>query len=125
MERRARHRQPDFAAEVDHGDPDPASLDHGVAATRVGVRVVGRPHHPLLAVEEGVGVAVAVDVVAAGDHAGTALEQVAGGLLGNPHAAGGVLAVDDDQLRRVPLAQLRHRRPQAAPPRFADHVADE
>ena len=125
VERRACDLEPDAAAEVDHADPHPAGLDHGVAAARVGLRVVGRPHHALLAVEEVVGLAVAVDVVAGGDDAGAGVEDVAGRALGDPHAAGRVLAVDDDQVGRVLLAQRRHRLAQPAPPGAADDVADE
>src|SRR5881397_2164645 len=60
-------------------DPHPADLDHGVAAPRVALRVVGGPDHPLLAVEELVGLAVAVDVVPRGDHADADAEEVVGG----------------------------------------------
>jgi len=117
--------QADATAEVDHPHPHPADLDHGVAAARVRLRVVGRPHHPLLRVQPLVGLAVAVDVVAAGDHVGTAAEDVVGGAFGDPHPAGRVLAVDDHQVGFVPLAQGRHRLAQPLPPRAADHVADE
>jgi len=117
--------QADTAAEVDHPHPHPARLDHGVAAARVRLRVVGRPDHPLVAVEEVVGLAVAVDVVARGDHAGAGGEEVVGGALGDADAAGRVLAVDDHQVGLVPLAQRGHRLAQALPSRAADHVADE
>ena len=125
VERQARDLQADRAAEVDHADPHPARLDDDVALAGVGVWVVGGPDHPLGAVEEVVGLAVAVDVVAGGDHVAAGVEEGVGGLLGDPHPPGGVLAVDDRQVGPVPLAQLRHRRLQAAPAGPADHVADE
>ena len=117
--------QPGGAAEVDDPDPHPGRLHHRVAAAGVALRVVGGADHPPLAVEEGVGLAVAVDVVAGGDDAGAGGEDVVGGALGDPHAAGRVLAVDDDQVRRLRLAQRRRRVAQPPPPGAADDVADE
>ena len=52
------------AAEVEDPDLAAADLEHRVPATGVGHRVVGRPHDPFVAVEQLVGVAVAVGVVA-------------------------------------------------------------
>ena len=70
-----RDLQADRAAEVDHADPHAAGLDHGVAAAGVRVRVVGGPDHPVGAVEVVVDLAVAVDVVAGGDHVGAGVEE--------------------------------------------------
>ena len=53
------------------------------------------------------------------------VEQRLRGLLGDPHAAGRVLAVDDHEVGRVALAQLRHRRLQPAPAGTSHHVPDE
>ena len=91
----------------------------------VAVRVVRRPHHPVGAVEEVIGVAVAVDVVAGRDQVGARVEDVLRGVLGDPQAAGRVLAVDDDVVGPAALAQLRHRRREPAAARAADDVADE
>jgi len=115
----------DAAAEVHDADPHPLDLDHGVAAPGIPLRVVGRPDHPLLAVEELVGLAMAVDVVPRGNDADADAEEVVGRALGDPHPAGRVLAVDDHQVRRIALAQLRHRLPQTLAAGAADHVADE
>jgi len=114
----------DAAAEVDDPDPHPRDLDHGVAATGIRLRVVGRADHSLGVFEELVGLAVAVDVVAGGDDVGAGAEEVVGGAFGDPHPAGRVLAVDDHQVRRVALAQLRHRLPQPLAAGAADHIAD-
>jgi len=116
--------EPDAAAEVDDPHPHPPDLDHGMAATGVRLRVVGRTDYSLAGFEELVGLAVAVDVVAGGDDVGAGAEEVVGGALGDPHPAGRVLAVDDHQVRRVALAQLRHRLPQTLAAGAADHVAD-
>ena len=87
----------------------PSGLDHDRAPARIGSAVVGRTDHPVGPVEVLVCVAVAVGVVAEGDHVGPGVEDVEGGLLGDAHAAGRVLAVDNDQLGREALAQTGHR----------------
>ena len=69
---------------VDHADPHPGRLDGRVAAARVRLRVVGRAHDALLGVEEAVGLAVAVGVVAERDHLRTGLEDVAPGARRDP-----------------------------------------
>ena len=86
---------------------------------------VRRPDDALGAIEVVVGIAVAVGVVAERDHVGADREQVLAGLLGDPEAAGGVLAVDDHQVgrdgaradraspargRRAPACRPRRRR---------------
>jgi len=114
----------DAAAEVDDPNPHPSGLDQGVAAAGVRLRVVGGADYPVGVFEELVGLAVAVDVVAGGDDVGAGAEEVVGGPLGDPHPASRVLAVDDHQVGRVALAQLRHRLPQTLAAGAADHVAD-
>ena len=47
-------------------------------ARRVGI--VGRPHDAVAAIEEAVDAAVAVDVVAGGDHVGAGIEERLGGI---------------------------------------------
>ena len=65
-------------------------------------------------VEVGVDLAVAVGVVAERDHVDAGREQLVGDLRRDPDAAGGVLAVDDDEVRRVALAQARAAAPAAS-----------
>jgi len=125
VEGRAGDLEADGAAEVDHAGAAAPDLDHGVAAAGVGVGVVGRPHHPVAAVEVAVDLAVAVDVVAGRDRVGAGVEQRLGRLLGDSHAPRRVLPVDDHQVGRMALAQPRHRRRQPAAPGPADHVPDE
>ena len=59
------------------------------------------------------------------DRVGPQLEQLARGLLGDAHAAGGVLAVHDHEVRLVGVADLRQQRGERPPADAADHVADE
>ena len=73
----------------------------------------------------GVDLAMAVGVVAERDHVDAGREQLARDLRGDPEAAGGVLAVDDDEVGRVALAQRRQQRQQRALAEPADDVADE
>jgi len=47
VERTPRHLQADRAAEVDHPDPLAGDLDNGMSPSRISVRVVGRPDHPV------------------------------------------------------------------------------
>ena len=76
-------------------------------------------------VEVLVDLAVAVGVVAEGDRVDAQAEQLLRGLAGDPEAAGGVLAVDDDEVGLVLVPQAgQHggQRPAADSP---DDVADE
>ena len=124
-ERRARDPELDGPAQVEDGDALPGRLDDRCAAARVSGRVVGRPHHPVAAVEELIGLAVAVDVVAGGDHVDPRLEHLVGGLLRDPEATGRVLAVGDHEVGGVALAKLGHRRGKPGSAGTADDVADE
>ena len=76
-------------------------------------------------VEVGVDLALAVGVVAERDHVDAGREQLVGDLRRDPEAAGGVLAVDDDEVGREALAQRRQQRQQRALADAADDVADE
>jgi len=124
-EGRASRLQLHGSAEVDHRDSAAADLDDRVAAAGIAAWVVGGPYDTLLTVEEAVGLAMAVDVVAGRDHIGAGLEDVGGGALGDAQPAGRVLPVDDHQLGVVALAQCRHRGGKPAAARAADDVADE
>ena len=77
------------------------------------------------AVEVGVDLAAVVGVVAERDRVDARREHLVGVLRRDPEAAGGVLAVDDDERRRVALAQDRQAVEQRAPAEAADDVADE
>jgi hypothetical protein len=121
----ARDVELDRAAEVDHRDASLTDLDHRVAASGVGVRIVGGPDHAVGAVEVLVDLAMLVDVVAGRDHVGARGKHLLRRPLGDPQASGRVLAVDDHEVGRVAFAQLRHRRREPLPTRASDHVSDE
>jgi len=87
-ERRARHPELHSAAQVDHRDAPAPDLDHGVAAPRIAVWVVGRPDHAVGAIQVLVDLAVLVDVVAGRDHVRAGGEQLVGGSLGDAQPAG-------------------------------------
>ena len=79
----------------------------------------------MVRVEVGVDLAMAVGVVAERDHVDSRREQLVGDLRRDAHAAGRVLAVDDDEVGRKAARagrQQRQQRPLADP---ADDVADE
>jgi len=106
-ERRARGLQKEHPGEIHDGQSHPVLLDDRVPAARRRLGVVGRPHDPLLAVEQLVDLAVPVGVVAERDRVGTHLEQFARGLLGDPDATGRVLPVDHDEVRLMRVADAR------------------
>ena len=93
----------EVAREVDDAERDAVALDERGAPPRLGRQEVGRADDvaPLLEVRPDL--AVAVGVVAERDHVGAGPEQLVGVLRGDADAAGGVLAVDDDEVR----AELR------------------
>jgi len=124
-ERRARGRDEQGAREVDHGECHAVALEHRDAAAGARTRVVGRAHDALLAVEERVDLRVAEGVVAQRQRIDTEAEQLARGALGDPDAAGGVLAVDHDEIRPVALAQAGQQRGKRAPAEPAHDVADK
>jgi hypothetical protein len=64
-------------------------------------------------------------VVAQRDRVDAAGQQLVGELGRDPEAAGDVLAVDHDEVRRVALAQRRQQPEQRASPEAAHDVADE
>jgi hypothetical protein len=92
------------AAHVDHTETDAVALDHAPAVPRLAAQEVGRPHDLGARVQVLVDVGVPVCVVSEGDHVDASAEDLVGGLGSDAHAAGGVLAVDHDEVGRVPLA---------------------
>ena len=69
--------------------------------------------------------ALVPDVVAGGEDVGAEVEEVVGNLRSDAEAAGGVFAVDDDELGLVGLAQVTDVRLEDAAARAAKDVADE
>jgi hypothetical protein len=97
-------------AQVDHRDSHPGRLDDRVAAARVRGAEVRRADDSPLRLEVGVDVLVSVAVVTERDHVGAGLEQLLGGVLGDPDATGGVLPVHHHQVGHARRAELGHRR---------------
>jgi len=124
-ERGARGVEEHGARQVHHREPACVALHHRHAAARIALRIVGRAHDPLLAVEVVVDVALLVGVVAEGDRVDAVLEPGPRDLLVDAEAAGGVLAVHHEEVRLVAAAQLGHHRLERAPARASNHVADE
>ena len=103
------HEHPAHDVDDEHPRPVPGEEDAGAAPGRAG-GIVGRPEEPLLVGGEGQRLALVEDVVAGGDHVGPGIEEGAEHLLGDAEAAGGVLAVDHDEIEPV----ARRRGPAAA-----------
>jgi len=91
----------------------------------LGAQEVGRPQDPLLLVEVGIDVAVAIGVVAQRDHVHAQGEDLARVARRDPDAARRVLAVDHHERGVVTFAQGGQQRGERPPPDTADHVADE
>ena len=108
-------RGPEGALQVVHEDPPlqvenpdlhpSGGLHQDAAPRRRALRVVGRPDDPLLPVEVGIRFPLVPDVVAAGDHVDTQIEQLAGGLLGDAEAACQIFAIGNDQIGGMAVHQ--------------------
>ena len=115
----------DPALEVEHGDLDAAAvLEDVAAAAGVARRVVGGAEEARLALEVGQGLLLVPDVVARGQDVDLE-EQVPADLLGDADAPGGVLAVGDDDRRRVFPDELGQEPLQGPPAGMADDVPEE
>jgi hypothetical protein len=107
--RRTRGLQEEHPRQVHHAQAQAILVDHGEATARGGLRIVGGPDDPLVAVQQVVDVAVAEGVVAERDRVGARAEERGGDLGGDPHAAGGILAVDHDEVGGLALDQARQQ----------------
>ena len=108
----------------EHARAVPGGEDVGAAARRAG-RIVDRAQEPVVAVGEGERLALVPDVVAGGHAIGAGREQLLQDLFGDAEAAGGVLAVDDDEVEAMlcdQAGELRCDRGAAGTP---DDVAEE
>ena len=124
-ERRTRRFQEQHPRQVHDAQAHAVLLDDRVAAPRRRLRVVRRPHDPLVAVEQLVDVAVTERVVAERDRIGAGIEQRHRDLGRDPDAAGGVLAVDHDEVDALALDQPGQQPLDDRAPRGSDDVADE
>ena len=78
-------------------------LDHGGAAARRAGRIVDRPDQPRRALDEDQRLLLVPGMIAERDGVGAGVDQLAIDRLGDAEAAGGVLAVDDDEIE-LPVA---------------------
>jgi hypothetical protein len=124
-ERRAPGAQEDVPAHVDHAEAQPLVLDHARPVTGLAAQEIGRAQDARLGVEVWVDLLAVVGVIAERDRVDPGGEQLVGDLRRDPEAAGDVLGIDDDERRRVALAQQWQAVEQRAPPEPADDVSDE
>ena len=104
-ERRAAGPQVEVAAHVDDAERDAVALDHAGAVTGLAAQEVGGPHDPRLGVQIRVDLTAVIGVVPERDRVDARGEHLVGDLRRDAEAAGGVLAVDDDERGGVALAQ--------------------
>ncbi len=101
------------------GDVEPGAL----AGRSLGK--IGRAQETVLARREGQRLALVPDVVAGRHHVGAGRDRLAKDLLGDAEAAGGVLAVDDDEIEPEIGNQAGQLFPHRRAAGLADHVAEE
>ena len=107
-----------------HAGAVAGDVDAGAAAGRA-ARKVGRPQEALLRGGEGQRLALVPDVIAGGHDVGAGLERVVEDILGDAEAAGGVLAVDDDEIEPEVRDQAGQPVPDRGAAGTAHHVAEE
>ena len=100
-------------------------VDHGRAAPRRAGRIVDRANEPRRALDEHQRLALVPGVIAERDGVGAGVDQIVVDRLGDAEAAGGVLAVDHDEVELPFGDQLGHPVEQDVAPAAPDDVADE
>ena len=101
-----------------------AMYDAGAAPRRALGKLDGRRNRSL-ARRESQRFALVPDMVAGGDDIGAGSDGLAKDLFGDAEAAGGVLAIDDDEVEFEVGDQARQLFPHRRASRFADHVTEE
>ncbi len=124
-ERRAACFEVQVSAHVDHAEAHALVLDDAQPAPGLAAQKVDRTQDARLVIEIRVDLAPVVGVVAQSDHVDAGREQLVGDLRRDPEPSRGVLAVDDDERRRVALAQHRQAVHQRETPNAAYDVAHE
>ncbi len=99
-------------------------IDAGAAPGRA-LGEIGRPQEALLARREHQRLALVPDMVAGGDDVGAGVERLAKDFFGDAEAAGGVLAVDDDEIELEVGNQAGKLFPHRRAAGRADHVAQK
>jgi hypothetical protein len=124
-EGRAAGAQEDVAADVDDAESGAVALEDADAAPGLAAQVVRGPDDALVIFQIGVDLTAPVGVVAEGDRIDTRGEDLIGVLGCDAEAAGGVLAVDDDECRGPALACDRQAVEQRAAPEATHDIPDE
>ena len=119
-------RHEDRAHDVDdeHACAVPRRKDVGAAPRRAG-RIVERAQEIVVPRGEDQRLALVPDVVARRHAIGAGVDEALKNLLGDAEAAGGVLAVDDDEVEAVPGDQAGQQVAHDGTPRAAHDVAEE
>ncbi len=114
----------DAAHQIHHADLHAVEREETAAAARRAGRIVRRPDDPIGFIEVAAELALIPDVVAAGDEIDAGGKHFIGGLLGEPKAAGGILAVGDHRVDPMLLACERQMLLQRFATRRTHDVAD-
>ena len=116
----------DAAHGVDHEHPLAVlGFDQRRAAARRAGRIVDRPDQGLGAFDEDQRLSLVPGMIAERDGVGAGVDQFAIDRLGDAEAAGGVLAVDHDQIELPVADEAGQALVDDGPPAAADHIADE
>jgi hypothetical protein len=124
-ERGPARAQEEVARERDDPEADAVAFDDHGAVPGLRAQVVRGPDDPVVLVEVCVDLLAVEGVVAERDDVNARAEELVGELGRDAEATGDVLGVDDDEGRRVLLAQPRQQGEQRPPAEAADDVADE
>ncbi len=118
------HEHP--AEHIDHQHPRAVGRrEHAGAAARRAGGVIGGADQARLALDERERLALVEGVIAERDRVGAGGEEFLADRLGDAEAAGGVLAVDDDEVELPALAKARQLADQRRASGAPDNVADE
>ena len=100
-------------------------VDQGGAAPGRAFRIIDRADQPRRALDEHQRLALVPGVIAERDGVGAGVDQLVVDRLGDAESAGGVLAIDDDEVELPVGYQARQALVDNCPPGAADDVADE
>ena len=112
----------------DVGDEDPGAVagvvDAGAPAGRAR-RIVRRAQELLMAVGEDHRLLLVPDVVAGRHNVRAGIDRLQEDVFRDPETAGGVLAVDDDEIQPEIGNEARKPFPDRGPPALADHITEK
>ena len=100
-------------------------VDQRRAAARRALREIRRPNQPRRALDEHQRLALVPGMIAERDRVGAGVDEFLVDRLGDAEAAGGVLAVDDDEIERPVADHAGQMFRDGGAPGPADHVTDE